>query len=86
MASDSMPHYDRDFLLSPAKASFPNQVLPAPLVGGPMDSYVPGDSLTLAQQSENGLPSNYYQFLISGGTGQNAKIPDARITSVNTLP
>jgi phospholipase C len=37
------------FLLSPAKSSFPNNVLPAPLVGGPKDSYVAGDSLTLAQ-------------------------------------
>src|ERR1700722_7950559 len=27
------------FLLSPAKASFPNNVMPAPLVGGPADSY-----------------------------------------------
>ena len=42
------------FLLSPAKTPFPNKVLPAPLVGGPKDSYVTGDSLTLAQQSENG--------------------------------
>src|ERR1700679_2194971 len=36
------------FLLSPPKTSFPNQYLPAPLAGGPTDSYVKGDSLTLA--------------------------------------
>jgi phospholipase C len=74
------------FLLSPAKSSFPNGVLPAPLVGGPKDSYVTGDSLTLAQQSENGLPADYYQYLVSGGTGQTSKTPDARITNVNALP
>jgi phospholipase C len=67
------------FLLSPPKTSFPNQVLPAPLVGGPADSYVPGDSLTLAQQSENGLPTGYYPYLISGGTGLKSQTPDTRI-------
>jgi phospholipase C len=74
------------FLLSPPKVSFQNQVLPAPLTGGPMDSYVKGDSLTLAEQSENGLPSTYYPSLISGGTGLPASTPDTRITNVNTLP
>jgi phospholipase C len=39
------------FLLDPSKTSFPNNVLPAPLVGGPSDSYIPGDSLALAQSS-----------------------------------
>ena len=74
------------FLLSPPKSSFPGGVLPAPLVGGPKDSYVSGDSLTLAEQSENGLPSDYYQYLVSGGTGLTSKTPDTRITNVNNLP
>jgi len=74
------------FLLNPDKVSFPNQALPAPLVGGPKDSYITGDSLTLAQQSENGLASSYYQYLIGGGTGQTSKTPDTRITNVNSLP
>jgi phospholipase C len=74
------------FLLSPPKLSFPNSVLPAPLVGGAMDSYIPGDSLTLAQQSENGLPSSYYQYLVSGGTGLASQTPDTRITNANKLP
>jgi phospholipase C len=74
------------FLLDPDKVSFPNQVLPAPLVGGPKDSYVTGDSLALAQQSENGLPSSYYPDLVSGGTGLASKTPDTRITNVNALP
>jgi len=74
------------FLLSPAKSSFPNGVLPAPLVGGPKNSYIAGNSLTLAQQSENGLPADYYQYLVSGGTGQTSHTPDARIANVNALP
>src|SRR5580698_1982881 len=74
------------FLLSPAKTPFLNNVLPAPLVGGPKDSYVTGDSLTLAQQSENGLSSSSYQYLVSGGSGLTSKTPDTRITNVNALP
>ena len=74
------------FLLSPPKSSFPNNVLPAPLVGGPTDSYVKGDSLALAEASENGLPPSYYQYLVSGGTGQTSGTPDLRISDVNSLP
>ncbi len=74
------------FLLSPAKTSFPNKILPAPLAGGPSDSYIKNDSLTLAQQSENGLPASYYESLVSGGTGLTSRTPDTRITNVNSLP
>jgi phospholipase C len=74
------------FLLSPSKSSFPGEVLPAPLVGGPKDSYVAGDSLTLAKQSENGLTPEGYKELISGGTGQTSDTPDQRITNVDALP
>jgi phospholipase C len=74
------------FLMSPPKLDFGGDVLPAPLVGGAKDSYIPNDSLTLAEQSENGLPSNYYQFLVSGGTGLTSHTPDTRITNVNALP
>jgi phospholipase C len=74
------------FLLSPAKQPFPGQVLPAPLAGGPSDSYVTGDSLTLAQQSEIGLTPAAYQSLISGGTGLKSHTPDTRITNVTKLP
>jgi phospholipase C len=74
------------FLLSPTKTTFPGNVLPAPLVGGAQDSYVKDDSLSLAIQSENGLPSDYYAYLVTGGTGQASKTPDARITNVNDLP
>jgi phospholipase C len=74
------------YLLDPAKSSFQGSVLPAPLVGGPQDSYVKDDSLTLAQQSENGLPADYYAYLVTGGTGQTSKTPDQRIKNVDSLP
>ncbi|MGA7825197.1 MAG: alkaline phosphatase family protein [Steroidobacteraceae bacterium] len=73
------------FLLNPTKTTFPNGVLPAPLVGGPFDSYVSGDNLQLAKESENGLPENYYQYLVSGGTGLTSKTPDTRITGADSL-
>ena len=66
VATDQAPD---TFLLTPSTQAFPSNILPAPLVGGPKDSYVTGDSMSLAQQSEIGLPTNYYQYLISGGTG-----------------
>jgi phospholipase C len=85
------------FLLSPPKQTFPNDQLPAPLVGGAKVSYVYTkcgstpvtectEGLTLAQQSESGLPTEYYPYLLSGGTGQTSKTPDQRITNVSTLP
>jgi phospholipase C len=85
------------FLLNPQKQTFPNDQLPAPLVGGPKVSYIPNEcgstaitqcaaSLTLAQQSETGLEQSYYPYLLSGGTGQTSKTPDQRIDNVNSLP
>jgi phospholipase C len=86
------------FLLSPPQQTFPKDQLPAPLVGGPKVSYIPNEcssstpitqcsaSLKLAQQSESGLESSYYAYLLSGGTGQTSKTPDQRISNVNTLP
>jgi phospholipase C len=74
------------FLLSPEKSSFPTNNLPAPLTGGPTDSYVSSDSLSLAQASENGLTADGYQYLVSGGTGQKSHVPDVRITDVDSLP
>src|SRR6202034_3997926 len=74
------------YLLDHGKVSCQKSVLPAPLVGGPTDSYVKDDSLTLAQQSENGLPADYYGYLVTGGTGQASRTPDARITNVRALP
>jgi phospholipase C len=75
------------FLLSPpAAGTFLGNVLPAPLNGGPTDSYVKNDSLSLAVASENGLPSDYYGYLVTGGSGLTGKVPDTRIKNVNALP
>jgi len=84
------------FLLSPPQQNFPNDQLPAPLVGGASAPYIPNQcgsspittceaSLDLAQQSESGLPSDYYQFLLTGGPGLKSQTPDTRITNVNAL-
>src|ERR1700678_2601120 len=55
------------FLLSAdPKSNFPNDVLPAPLTGGPRVNYVP--SVSEAILSENGLDPAYYGFLTTGGT------------------
>jgi phospholipase C len=73
------------FLLSAdPKSNFPNDALPAPLTGGPRINYVP--SLADALASENGLDEAYYGFLTTGGTGQDSRVPDERITNVNALP
>jgi phospholipase C len=82
-ATDSAP--DAFLLSPPSTAPFPGNILPAPINGGPTDSYVKNDSLALARQSENGLPADYYAYLVSGGSGLTGKIPDTRIKNVNTL-
>jgi len=74
------------YLLDPQTTTFPSSLLPAPLVGGPTDSFVKDDSLTLAMQSENGLPAAYYGFLVTGGSGLTSRTPDTRITNVSALP
>jgi len=71
------------FLLNPAKLEFPDNQLPAPLVGGPKTPYVP--TLAEAQLDENGLAPAYYQYLTTGGTGQTSATPDMRIKDVNSL-
>ena len=82
-ATDQVPDA---FLLSPTTNSFAGSVLPAPINGGPTDSYVTDDNLSLAVQSENGLPADYYGYLVTGGTGLSGKVPDTRIKNVNALP
>jgi phospholipase C len=67
--------------------------LPAPLVGGPTVPYVcPSGTTTtscvtpanlaIARAVENGLPSDYYQYLLVGGTGQTVGTFDNRISYV----
>lgn len=65
-------------------------VLPAPLNGGPSDVCVNNFSvasgactLDQATSSENGLPTDYYQFMLTGGSGLKGKVPDSRITGVS---
>lgn len=72
------------FLLNPSKTEFPHNHLPTPLVGGPTDPFI--SLLSDAQVSENGLPADYYQFLITGGTGLTGRTPDTRIPNVTKLP
>ena len=71
-----------------SKSLYPS--LPAPLVGGPIDVCKDNKICTLtdATSSENGLPSDYYPFLLTGGAGagQTKKAPDLRIPIVNNLP
>jgi phospholipase C len=78
------------FELTPLKT--PYTTLPPALVGGPSTPYVCADlgggretscdtpaNETAVAKLENGLPSDYLKFLLTGGTGQTAKTPDRRI-------
>ena len=77
------------------KALYTN--LPAPLNGGPTNVCTDNQNLvnpsmgvcTLAEamSSENGLAPDYYQYMLTGGTGLTGKVPDSRINGVqNTAP
>jgi phospholipase C len=72
------------FLLSPRKSEFPNNQLPAPLAGGPEIPFI--SSVAEAKAVENGLSTNYYEFLTTGGTGLTAGTPDTRIINDSSLP
>ena len=78
------------FKLAPPKT--PYVVLPPALAGGPSVPYVcqalgvaSGTScvnpttLAAAKTIENGLDNNYYQYLLTGGTGQTSGTPDTRV-------
>jgi phospholipase C len=76
------------FQLSPTtgKALYP--VLPAPLNGGPANVCTDNGMCNLgdATSSEDGLsrqPVDYYESLLSGGTGLTGKVPDKRIQGVH---
>ena len=72
------------FLLNPKTTEFANNILPTPLAGGPTNPFV--SSIPVAEAVENGLPSDYYQFLTTGGTGLTSATPDTRIANVDSLP
>jgi phospholipase C len=79
------------FELSPTtgKALYP--VLPAPLNGGPTDVCKDNHicSIKTAMESESALsttPFNYYQYMLTGGSGLTGHVPDSRITGVSQTP
>ncbi len=69
----------------------PYETLPPALTGGPATPYtckalnitatscVTPENLAFAAKLENGLPEDYYQYLLTGGTGQAGNVPDAHI-------
>ena len=76
------------FQLAPTsgKGAYKNE--PAPLNGGPTDVCADNHVCTLAEayESERGLPNtplNYYQYMLTGGSGLKGHIPDSRITGVS---
>jgi phospholipase C len=76
------------FQLSPTTKKTLYPVLPAPLNGGPTNVCTDNGICTLgdATSSENGLVPDYYQFMLTGGTGLTGKVPDTRITGVHGSP
>jgi len=78
---------DPTFEISPSNKT-PYATLPPPGTGGPSDVCKNNGICTLAEamSSENGLPDNYYQDLLTGGTGQMSHVADMRIANVNDLP
>jgi phospholipase C len=77
---------EKVFNLSPSNKTL-YVTLPPPLTGGPSDVCKNNGICTLAQatSSENGLPDDYYQFLLTGGSEQPSHVPDMRIANVNDL-
>jgi phospholipase C len=78
------------FQLSPTTKKALYTYLPAPINGGPTNpctappsGYGPMCTLGDATSSENGLATDYYQYLLTGGTGLTGKVPDTRITGVH---
>jgi phospholipase C len=75
------------FQLSPQNKTLYN-LLPAPLNGGPSNVCTDNGicALTDATSSEDGLASDFYQFLMTGGSGLTGKVPDNRIAGVSDSP
>jgi phospholipase C len=79
------------YKLAPTKT--PYAVLPPAMAGGPSTPYVCSalgvttgascvtpTNIAVAKTLENGLAEDYYQYVLTGGTGQASKIPDKRIS------
>jgi len=76
------------YSISPESDNVVYSTLPPPLTGGPSNVCKDNGICTLAQAmaSENGLYPTYYQYLLTGGTGQASHVPDTRIKNVLDLP
>ncbi len=79
------------YQLSPTTGKTPYATLPAPLAGGPSNVCANNGLCNLGQarSSEDGLPNSpltYYDSLLAGGSGLTGKVPDSRITGVNSTP
>ena len=79
------------FQLSPTANKAPYTHLPAPLIGGPSNVCTNNGICSMgdATSSEDGLATDYFQFLLSGGTGltrdsNGQNVPDSRIKGVNS--
>ena len=71
------------FQLSPS-ANVTYQVLPPVLAGG--YTTAPFPDVATAKFYENGLPSDYYVYLTTGGTGLAHGAVDTRVPNATTLP
>jgi phospholipase C len=73
------------FQLSPTANKAPYATLPAPLNGGPTNVCSDNGICTLgdATSSEDGLATDFYQFMLTGGSGLTGKVPDSRISGVS---
>src|SRR6202047_224777 len=72
------------FEMSPTANKVPYATLPAPLNGGPTNVCINNGICTLgdATSSEDGLSMDFYQFMLTGGTGLTGRVPDSRISGV----
>ena len=73
---------------SPTASKTLYPMLPAPLNGGPTNICTDNKMCNIgdARSSEDGLssdPVDYYQYLLTGGTGLTGPVPDTRIKGVN---
>jgi phospholipase C len=77
------------FELSPTAGKTLYSNLPAPLNGGPSNVCTDNGLCNYgdARSSEDGLsdhPIDYYDFLLTGGSGLTGRVPDTRITGVHS--
>ena len=83
LASQSSASDTSVFQLTPS-SNTPYSVLPPVLAGG--YTTAPFKSIGQAKKYENGLPSNYYVYLTTGGTGLAHGAIDTRVPNATTKP